>query len=68
MYCITFKINQFILLITMKNYLIKTSEITYKFYRVEANSIKEAEEKIFSSKDKINTLKTAQVIDSINEL
>ena len=51
----------------MKNFIIKTSEVTYKFYRVEANNIKEAEQIVFSSKDKINTLKTAQVIDSIHE-
>jgi len=51
----------------MKNFVIKTSEVTYKFYRVKANSLKDAEQIIFSSKDKINTLKTAQVIDSIHE-
>ena len=51
----------------MKNFIIKTSEITYKFYRVKADNIKEAEQTVFSLKDKINTLKTAQMIDSINE-
>ena len=51
----------------MKTYLIKTSEITYKFYRVKSDTLQDAEKKVFTSKDRINTLKTVQVIDSINE-
>ena len=42
----------------MKTYEIRTSKITYDFYEVKANSLKEAEERALCRDDKVSTLIT----------
>jgi hypothetical protein len=52
----------------MKTYEIRTSKITYDFYEVKANNLKEAEERTLCRDDKVNTLTTAATPDYCKEV
>ena len=52
----------------MKTYEIRTSKITYDFYEVKANSLKEAEERALCPNDKVNTLTTVATPDYCKEI
>ena len=51
-----------------KKFLIKTSETIHKFYEVTADNLKAAEQITFDKRNKINTIKSVQIIESIKEL
>ncbi len=52
----------------MKTYEIRTSKITYDFYEVKANSLKEAEERALCRNDKVSTLITVATPDYCKEV
>ena len=52
----------------MKMYEIRTSKITYDFYEVKANILKEAEERALCRNDKVNTLTTVATPDYCKEI
>ena len=52
----------------MNTYEIRTSRITYDFYQVKANSLKEAEELALCRNDKVNTLTTVSTVDYCKEV
>ena len=52
----------------MNTYEIRTSRITYDFYQVKANSLKEAEERALWRNDKVNTLTTVSTVDYCKEV
>ena len=51
----------------MTTYEIRASRITYDFYKVEANSLQEAESLVLCSTDKVNTLTTVSTVDYCKE-
>jgi len=52
----------------VNTYEIRTSRITYDFYQVKANSLKEAEERALCRDDKVNTLTTVATPDYCKEV
>ena len=52
----------------MKTYEIRTSQTTYDFYQIEANSLQEAESLALSRNDKVNTFKTVATPDYCKEV
>ena len=52
----------------MNTYEIRTSRITYDFYQIKANSLKEAEQLAFWRDDKVNTLTTVATPDYCTEV
>ena len=51
----------------MNTYEIRTSRITYDFYEIKANSLKEAEQRALCRNDKVNTLTTVATPDYCRE-
>ena len=51
-----------------KKFLIKTSETIYKFYEVTADTLEDAQKITFDKRNKINTIKSVQIIDTIKEI
>ena len=52
----------------MNTYEIRPSRITYDFYQVKANSLKEAEERALCRDAKVNTLTTVATPDYCKEV
>jgi len=52
----------------MNTYEIRTSRITYDFYQIKANSLKEAEQLALCRDDKVNTLTTVATPDYCKEV
>ena len=52
----------------MNTYEIRTSRITYDFYEIKANSLKEAEQRGLCRNDKVNTLTTVATPDYCKEV
>ena len=52
----------------MNTYEIRTSRITYDFYQIKANSLKEAEQLALCRHDKVNTLTTVATPDYCKEV
>ena len=52
----------------MNTYEIRPSRITYDFYEIKANSLKEAEQRALCRNDKVNTLTTVSTVDYCKEV
>ena len=52
----------------MNTYEIRASRITYDFYEIKANSLKEAEQRALCHTDKVNTLTTVSTVDYCKEV
>jgi len=52
----------------VNTYEIRASRITYDFYEIKANSLKEAEQRALCRTDKVNTLTTVSTVDYCKEV